>query len=126
MLRPGAGKELYDGALPSINSVALSNLVLLSRLTGNPYWEERAQMLTNAFAPAVSRQPADFTHFLNGLDLALRPGQEIVVTGGPEESDTRALLDALHIPFAPHLVTHLKTEQNALQTNVFSLMTPAD
>ena len=120
---PVRPKELYDGALPSINSVALSNLVLLSRLTGNPYWEERAQMLTNAFAPAVSRQPADFTHFLNGLDLALRPGQEIVVTGGPEESDTRALLDALHIPFAPHLVTHLKTEQNALQLSDLAAFT---
>ena len=120
---PVRPKELYDGALPSINSVALSNLLLLSRLTGTPYWEERAQVLTNAFAPAVSRQPAAFTYFLNGLDLALRPGQEVVVTGGSQESDTRALLDALQIPFAPHLVTHLKTEENAEQLSGLAAFT---
>lgn len=66
---PVRPKELYDGAMPSANSVALSNLMLLARLTGNPDWEARARGLTRAFASAVARQPAAFTHFLNGLDL---------------------------------------------------------
>jgi uncharacterized protein YyaL (SSP411 family) len=66
---PVRPKELYDGAMPSANSVALSNLMLLSRLTGNPDWEARAHRLTRAFASTVARQPAAFTHFLNGLDL---------------------------------------------------------
>lgn len=78
---PVRPKELYDGAMPSVNSVALSNLILLSRHTGNHQWEERADTLTRVFSAAVSRQPMAFTHFLNGLDLALRPGKEVVVTG---------------------------------------------
>jgi uncharacterized protein len=80
---PVRPKEIYDGALPSTNSVSLSNLLLLSRLTGNPRWEERAHTLTQTFAAPVAQQPAAFTHFLNGLDMALRPGREVVVTGGP-------------------------------------------
>ena len=112
---PVRPKEIYDGAMPSANSVALSNLIYLGRLTGDPQWEQRAHELTRTFAPTVSRQPMAFTHFLNGLDMALGPSQEVVVTGGADASDTRALLDALGTPFAPHLVTHLKSEHNASQ-----------
>jgi uncharacterized protein YyaL (SSP411 family) len=73
---PVRPKELYDGAIPSINSTALSNLLLLGRLTGDPRWDERADRLTRLFGGIVTRQPLGFTHFLNGLDLALQPGQE--------------------------------------------------
>jgi uncharacterized protein len=74
---PVRPKEIYDGALPSTNAVALSNLLLLRRLTGNSRWEERANELTRAFEAPVAQQPTAFTHFLNGLDMALRPGQEV-------------------------------------------------
>ena len=67
--------EIYDGALPSTNSVALSNLLLLAQLTGNPHWKEQALRLTRAFAAPVARQPTAFTHFLTGLDMALQPGR---------------------------------------------------
>jgi hypothetical protein len=77
---PVRPKELYDGAMPSVNSVALSNLILLSRITGNHQWQERADTLTRVFAAAVSRQPTAFVHFLNGLDMALHPGKEVVAT----------------------------------------------
>ena len=110
---PVRPKELYDGAMPSVNSVALSNLILLSRLTGNHRWEERADMLTRTFAATVSRQPVAFTHFLNGFDLALRPGNEVVVTGEKEAQDTRAILKALQNIYLPNLVTHLKSDDNA-------------
>lgn len=87
---PVRPKEIYDGAMPSANSAALSNLMLLARLTGNPDWEARAHGLTRAFASTVARQPAAFTHFLTGLDLALHPGKEVVVTGNEADADTRA------------------------------------
>ncbi len=120
---PVRPKEIYDGALPSANSVALSNLLLLSRLTGNIRWEERAHSLTQAFAAPVARQPAVFTHFLNGLDMALGPGQEVVVAGGPQAADTLVLLRALQTAFAPHLVTHLKSDQNATHLSLLAAYT---
>ena len=78
---PVRPKELSDGAMPSVNSTALSNLLLLGRLTGDSRWEERAHLLGGSFADTVTRQPLAFTHFLNGLDLALQPEQEVVATG---------------------------------------------
>ncbi len=109
---PVRPKEIYDGALPSANSVAFSNLLLLARITGDYRYDERANHLSRAFAASVSRQPVAFTHFLCGVDLALHPGQEVVVTGNARADDTMNILDALQTPYAPHLVALLKSEQN--------------
>jgi hypothetical protein len=88
---PVRPKELYDGAIPSANSVALFNLVSLARLTGDPRWETQAQSLIRAFAGTVKAQPQAFTYFLCALDFALHPGQEVIITGEPQSSDTRQM-----------------------------------
>jgi uncharacterized protein YyaL (SSP411 family) len=117
---PVRPKELYDGAIPSANSVALFNLLLLSRLTGDPQWEERAQAQIRAFAGTVESQPSAFTYFLCGLDFALRPGEEIVITGESRAADTRELLAALNLNFTPNKVAIVKTDENAAQLNNFA------
>jgi hypothetical protein len=117
---PVRPKELYDGAIPSANSVALFNLLLLSRLTGDPRWEDRAQAQMRAFAGTVKSQPSAFTYFLCALDFALRPGEEIVITGQPQATDTRKLLAALNLNFTPNQVAIVKTEQNAERLNKFA------
>ena len=66
---PVRPKELYDGALPSANSVSLLNLLRLLRLTGDPIWENKASELTRAFAGTVRKQPTAFTCFLVGVDF---------------------------------------------------------
>ena len=110
---PVRPKELYDGAIPSANSVSLLNLLSLSRLTGDPKWEETAQSHVKAFSGTVQAQPAAFTFFLLGLDFALRPGQEIVIAGEPDRPDTVQLLSALNLNFAPNKVALVKSDQNA-------------
>jgi uncharacterized protein YyaL (SSP411 family) len=78
---PVRPKELYDGAIPSANSVALSNLVFLFRLTGDPSWQKRAEAQIRAFAGTLKSQPQAFSYFLCALDFALRPGQDIITDG---------------------------------------------
>jgi len=117
---PVRPKELYDGAIPSANSVALFNLLFLSRLTGNPQWEDRAQAQIRAFAGTVKSQPTAFTYFLCALDFALRPGEEIVITGESQAENTREMLAALNLNFTPNKVAIVKTAQNAKQLNKFA------
>jgi len=92
----------------------------LSRLTGNPQWEDRAQAQIRAFAGSVKSQPTAFTYFLCALDFALHPGEEIVITGDSQAEDTRELLSALNLNFTPNKVAIVKTEQNAEQLNKFA------
>jgi uncharacterized protein YyaL (SSP411 family) len=63
---PVRPKELYDGAMPSANSIALNNLIRLGALTGNRQWKNRAREQMQAFAGSVRAQPTAFTHMLDG------------------------------------------------------------
>jgi uncharacterized protein YyaL (SSP411 family) len=110
---PARPKALYDGAIPSANSIALINLLHLARLTGDFTWDEKAQAQIKSFSGTVKNQPTAFTHFLVGLDFALNPGQEVVITGDPDAPDTRALLSALNLSFAPNKVTLVKSDRLA-------------
>jgi len=85
-------KEVYDGAMPSGNSVAMANLVRLSRLTGRADLAKRADQLATAFAPEVSRMPSAHTHLLTALQAAASPSLEIVVAGTSGSNDTSRLL----------------------------------
>ncbi len=117
---PVRPKELYDGAIPSANSVALFNLVLLSRLTGDPQWDERVQAQISAFAGTLKAQPQAFTYFLCALDFALSPGQEIIITGEPQAADTRQLLKALNLNYTPNKVAMVKSGVNAQRLAKFA------
>lgn len=110
---PVRPKELYDGAIPSANSVAFYNLLRLSRLTGDTVWETRASEMKRSFGGSVKQQPTAFAYFLIGFDFALGPGREVVIAGNPDSADTRQMIQALNEEFAPHRVVMLKSERNA-------------
>jgi len=109
LVRP---KEVYDGALPSGNSVALLNLLRLARLTGSSVLEGKAQKTANAFAGIVSKAPASFAHFMIGVDFALSKGHEIVIAGDPGAADTRAMLQAINRKFLPDTVVLLRSDED--------------
>ena len=120
---PVRPKELYDGALPSANSASVGNLMLLSRLTGDPRWEKQAETLARAFDGTVRRQPSAFTHFLSGLDTLLGTGTEVVITGEEAGADTREMLRVMHSRFAPDVAVLLKTPQNGEQLRILAPFT---
>jgi len=70
---PARPKELYDGALPSANSVALLNLLRLSRFTGDSQWKEKASEIIRTFAGTVKPAPSAYTYFMIGAELYLTP-----------------------------------------------------
>ncbi|HUU39138.1 MAG TPA: thioredoxin domain-containing protein [Candidatus Desulfaltia sp.] len=101
---PARRKELYDGALPSGNSVMFSNLVRLGRLLGRLDLEEKAQRTVEAFSGKISQHPAAYTQFLCGLDFAFGPAREVVVAGRRDAPDTGAMFDVLGKRFIPEAV----------------------
>ena len=110
---PVRPKELYDGAIPSANSVALVNLLYLARITGDTRWDENAHELVKAFAGTLRKHPAGYTFFLVGLDLALHPGQDVVITGDKDAKETLEMLEALNVQFDPNGIAQVKTDANA-------------
>jgi len=88
-------KEIYDGAVPSGNSVMFMNLIRLARLTGRADLEDRASRLAAAFDAEIAAGPRMYTAFLCALETALGPSREVVVAGSSEAAETQSLLAAL-------------------------------
>ena len=97
-------KEIYDGAVPSGNSVAMLNLLRLGRMTGNPEYEAKAMATGRAFAREIRRSPVSHTQALNALDFGLGPSFEVVIAGPPEAEETGRMLDLVRREFIPHKV----------------------
>ncbi|HBZ57411.1 MAG TPA: hypothetical protein DEO88_18575 [Syntrophobacteraceae bacterium] len=95
-------KDLYDGAVPSGNSVAGLNLLRLSHLTGELPLEQKAEQLLDAFSGMVGDYPMAYTQFLNALDFAIGPVQEIVIVGDLGDSTTQDMLRSVHQTFLPN------------------------
>ncbi len=101
-------KEVYDGAIPSANSVALLNLVRLGRITANSELETKAHKLGKAFGQTVSKAPMAHAMMLVGLDFIVGPSREIVIAGDPKANDTQAMLTALWSRFEPNKVVVMR------------------
>ena len=97
-------KEIYDGAVPSGNSVAMLNLLRLGRMTANPELEKRAVQIGRAFSSSVVQSPAAYTQLMVAVDFGLGPSYEVVIVGDAQADDTKAMLKALRNRFVPNKV----------------------
>ncbi len=100
-------KEIYDGAVPSGNSVSLANMVRLGMLSMNPLFMDKASELILFFSQTVMASPAGSTHFLAACDLALGPSYEIIVAGRRQSADTQEMLASLDSDYYPHVTVLL-------------------
>ncbi|HZJ82457.1 MAG TPA: thioredoxin domain-containing protein [Clostridia bacterium] len=101
-------KEIYDGALPSGNSVAALNMLRLARMTGDHQIEERAYSQLNTFAKMVRANPSAHTHFLMAAMFGLYPTKEIVLSGDSKDQNMKAMIDFIHKTFLPQAIVLLR------------------
>ena len=92
-------KELYDGALPSGNSVAAHVLLRLGRLTGDGALEAAGRRTLAAWSGTIARYPMGYPFSLLALDLDVGPAREIVIAGDPADPRTAALLETARARF---------------------------
>ena len=71
-------KELYDGAIPSGNSMAAMVFEELAALTGETKWRERSDRQLGFIAGRTERYPAGSSFALLAMAKRLMPGRELV------------------------------------------------
>jgi hypothetical protein len=111
-------KEIYDGAIPSCNSIAFENLVRLYHLTADPAFERMGLELYRCFAKTVQQSPSAYTGFLCALDGAIGPVHDIVIAGDRAAPDTRAMINALWDHYLPDVVVHYMPPDDSRRTLV--------
>ncbi len=97
-------KEIYDGAVPSGNSVAMLNLLRLGRITSDPGLEEMAFKIVSAFSGNVQQIPSAYTQLMVALDFGLGPSYEVVIAGDSRKEDTKAMLNSIRRKFLPNKI----------------------
>lgn len=106
-------KELYDGAIPSGNSVAMMNLLKLGLLTNDEKLISYANKLAEAFGGEVKQVPIGHTYLLCGLDFIYGEPCKVVVVGDKkEEADIVTFLNQLKQKYKPnHVLLYLSKDE---------------
>jgi len=88
-------KENYDGAIPSVNSVAVMNFIRLSRLMGKHELSNKAQKILDNVGNDVNKSPVDYLYHLCGYLYSKTP-KEIIISESKED-----ILDRLNSEYRP-------------------------
>ncbi len=95
-------KESYDGALPAGNSITALNLLRLTRLTGDGRWGKKAEQQLFAFRAILEDHPAGYTAFLQALQYALHPSQELILAGSLANGTLSEMRQTFFSEFRPY------------------------
>jgi len=101
-------KEVYDGAVPSANSVTMYNLIRLARITGKMDLEEKAKQIGKTFSIQISKITYGYTQMMVGLDFAIGPSFEIVIVGDKDKQETQKIIQSIYSIYLPNKVIILK------------------
>jgi uncharacterized protein YyaL (SSP411 family) len=101
-------KQVYDGAVPSGNSVALLNLLRLALLTGDHKYREFASQMIKVFSEDLKSAPAAHTFMLLGVDFAFGPAYNVILVGDPQENSMQSMLSAFKTVYLPNMVVSLR------------------
>jgi len=94
-------KEIYDGAIPSGNSVMALNLLRVHKITGQEKYQSSAENLFSAFSGFLEKSPQGAEVLLHALDFALAPAKEIIIAGEHGSKETNQLINAINQNFMP-------------------------
>ena len=114
-------KDVYDGAIPSANSVTFFNLIRLARITGNTDPENKALKLSKAFSDQVNKMPSSYTQMMAGVDFAIGPSFEIIIVGDKDNKDIQKIIQNIYSIYLPNKVIILK-EINTKELSIKKLV----
>jgi uncharacterized protein YyaL (SSP411 family) len=105
----------YDGATPSGNSVAATELIRLSELTGNRDYFLTAQKTLMFFQEDLRKRGTSLTELLAATDLWLGARSEIVIAGKLRADPTQKILKSLRGHFLPRTVILVRDPETNAQ-----------
>lgn len=110
----GRQKQIYDGALPSSNSVAILSFIKLSRLTGNTEFENYANTIGEYFSTDLIRSGSSITHGLQAVQyLNNSPKELVIVSDKTLDEDILSVIAETFSPFK--VLLHKKGDPKELK-----------
>jgi len=98
VIRP---KEVYDGAIPSGNSVAAFNMLRLFNLTGDTRLEKLAEQLFYAFGNSIKESPSAHAFLMAAISFYFVPKNEIVIVANKKDDLFSEMVREINNRFMP-------------------------
>jgi len=98
VIRP---KEVYDGAIPSGNSVAVFNMLRLFSLTGDTRLEKLAEQLFYAFGNSIKESPSAHAFLMAAISFYFVPKNEIVIVANKKDDLFSEMVREINNRFMP-------------------------
>jgi uncharacterized protein YyaL (SSP411 family) len=95
-------KEIYDGAIPSGNSVMAMNLCRIWKMSGDEKYRKCLNRSFSAFSGFLESNPSGAENFLHALAFVLHPPYEIVISGDLKDKNTQGFLQETSKHFLPY------------------------
>jgi uncharacterized protein YyaL (SSP411 family) len=115
-------KDPHDNAVPSGNSMAVTGLLRLAKLTGRRDLQEKAEATLRLYRGLLASHPTAAGQMLVALDFYLGPVDEIAVVGDAASDETRRVLRAIRGGFRPNRVVALKKKDDAAVEKMIPLL----
>ena len=84
-------KEIYDGAIPSGNSVMFYNLIRIARVTSVSNYEDYANNLLDYLSESVQKAPSSTSLFLSAYEFMIGPSYEIIIASNRKDPGHKIL-----------------------------------
>ena len=104
-------KESSDAPLPSGNSVALHNLMRLSKLTSNSGFADMGQAIVDFFAQNIEHNPDFHAFLLYSAYLIYSGTNEVVLCGQSAANDTLEMIKQINKRYLPHATIIFKPSE---------------
>ncbi|KOA21428.1 glycosyl hydrolase family 76 [Clostridium homopropionicum DSM 5847] len=108
-------KEVYDGAIPSSNSVAALNMLRLGSLTGNLDLIDECRKIFRTFAGKVKDVPIGHAYFMMAVLFDNIPTKEIVIAGDKKSDEVIKFLKEINKTFSPFTAIVLNDNSTILK-----------
>jgi uncharacterized protein YyaL (SSP411 family) len=109
-------KDIYDGAIPSGNSVATLNMLRLARLSANSELENEAYGQFDVFASKVKTIESAHAYFMTALLYSKVPGKDIILSGEEQETEIKAMIKEINSTYLPFATVVLNTGDKRLKS----------
>ena len=97
-------KEVYDGAIPSGNSVSSYNFIRLGHMTSQHNFLETAGQILNAFGNQLNRGSSGYSMMMQAEDFVSGPSYEVLVFGDENNVETQKMLEDIQSLYIPNRV----------------------
>lgn len=89
-------KEVYDGAIPSGNSVSSYNFIRLGKILNNETYRMIGTETMNAFSARINQSGRGYTMMLQAIDYDFGPSYEVIISGRYKDPKTQEILKEVY------------------------------